>query len=70
MAFLSGVCFSLVLIPINKLIANKIGKLSAKLMTEKDARVKMITEVLRGIKAIKLYVWEQHFLRIITSIIH
>lgn len=67
LAFLSGVAFSLLLIPINKIIANKIGQLSTKLMTEKDSRVKMIAEVLKGIKVIKLYVWEQHFVRIITS---
>lgn len=67
LAFLSGVAFSLLLIPINKVIANKIGELSTKLMTEKDSRVKMIAEVLKGIKVIKLYVWEQHFVRIITS---
>ncbi|RZC35044.1 multidrug resistance-associated protein 7 [Asbolus verrucosus] len=68
LAFLSGIAFSIILIPVNKVIANKIGKLSTKLMQEKDARVKMLTEVLRGIKAIKLYVWEQHFLRLITKL--
>jgi ATP-binding cassette subfamily C (CFTR/MRP) protein 10 len=68
LAFLSGVAFVAILIPVNKIIANKIGQLSTKLMKEKDGRVKMITEVLRGIKAIKLYVWEQHFLRIITKL--
>lgn len=67
LAFVSGVVFCIILIPVNKLIANKIGTLSTKLMREKDTRVKMVTEVLRGIKAIKLYVWEQHFVRIITS---
>ncbi|XP_044256061.1 ATP-binding cassette sub-family C member 10 [Tribolium madens] len=68
LAFISGVLFSIVLIPINKIIANKIGQLSTKLMKEKDMRVKMVTEVLRGIKVIKLYVWEQHFVRIITKL--
>ncbi|KAL3266128.1 hypothetical protein HHI36_010314 [Cryptolaemus montrouzieri] len=67
-AFLAGVGFSIALIPINKFIANKIGKLSTKLMAEKDARVKLMTEVLRGIKAIKLYVWEQHFMRCISKL--
>ncbi|CAH0561097.1 unnamed protein product [Brassicogethes aeneus] len=68
LSFLAGVVFSAVLIPINKVIANKIGELSKELMEQKDARVKMITEVLRGIKAIKLYVWEQHFIRLITKL--
>ncbi|KAJ8945829.1 hypothetical protein NQ318_008713 [Aromia moschata] len=67
-AFVAGLVFSVILIPINKLIANKIGELSTKLMEQKDARVRVITEVLRGIKAIKLYVWEQHFMRAITKL--
>ncbi|XP_044748946.1 ATP-binding cassette sub-family C member 10 [Coccinella septempunctata] len=68
LAFLAGVVFSVALIPINKLIANKIGQLSTKLMAEKDSRVRVITEVLRGIKAVKLYVWEQHFIRSIKGL--
>ncbi|KAG5870301.1 hypothetical protein JTB14_023086 [Gonioctena quinquepunctata] len=68
LAFLAGLVFSIILIPINKVIANKIGQLSTKLMEYKDARVKIIAEVLRGIKAIKLYVWEQHFIGLITKV--
>ncbi|XP_018573016.1 multidrug resistance-associated protein 7 [Anoplophora glabripennis] len=67
-SFLAGVVFSVILIPVNKLIASKIGQLSTKLMEHKDARVRLITEVLRGIKAIKLYVWEQHFIRLVTKL--
>ncbi|KAJ8985380.1 hypothetical protein NQ317_007536 [Molorchus minor] len=67
-SFVAGVVFSVILIPVNKVIANKIGQLSTKLMEQKDSRVRVITEVLRGMKAIKLYVWEQHFMRIITKI--
>lgn len=65
-AFLAGLAFSVVLVPINLVIAKKIGDLSTKLMEQKDKRVKIITEVLRGIKAVKLYVWEDHFLRLIS----
>lgn len=64
---MAGLIFSILLIPINKVIANKIGDLSTKMMEQKDARVKVLTECLRGIKAIKFYVWEQHFIRLITS---
>lgn len=44
-AFISGVIFAVLLIPINRYIAQKIGKLSAFLMTAKDARIFMTTEV-------------------------
>lgn len=66
-SFLAGVTFSIILIPINKVIANKIGKLSTKLMAYKDQRVRLIGETLRGITTIKVNVWEEHFLRNILS---
>nr|XP_012137463.1 PREDICTED: multidrug resistance-associated protein 7 isoform X2 [Megachile rotundata] len=62
-SFLAGVTFAIVLIPINKVIANYIGKLSTRLMERKDQRVRLIGETLRGITTIKLNVWEDHFLR-------
>lgn len=66
-SFLAGVSFAIVLIPINKIIANKIGLLSTKLMECKDARVRLMGETLRGIITIKLNVWEDHFSRHILS---
>lgn len=67
-SFLAGVAFSVVLIPINKIIASKIAKLSTKLMEYKDQRVKLMGEILRGITTIKVNVWEEHFLRNIFKI--
>ncbi|KAG5326417.1 MRP7 protein, partial [Pseudoatta argentina] len=67
-SFLAGVAFSIVLIPINKIIANKIGKISTKLMEYKDQRVRLMGEILRGITTIKVNVWEDHFLRNIFKI--
>ncbi|KAL1509095.1 hypothetical protein ABEB36_003889 [Hypothenemus hampei] len=68
LAFLAGVLFSVVLIPVNKAITNKIVEFSEKLMEKKDARVKILTEILRGIKAVKLYVWDGYFSREINRI--
>ncbi|XP_076649544.1 ATP-binding cassette sub-family C member 10 isoform X2 [Halictus rubicundus] len=67
-SFLAGVTFAIVLIPINKIITNKIGRLSTKLMQYKDQRVKYIGETIRGITAIKLNVWEDHFMRNIIKL--
>lgn len=67
-AFLAGVAFSVVLIPINKCLANQIGRLSVKLMKYKDERVQVTAEVLKGIRVIKLHVWEDHFIEKITGI--
>ncbi len=41
LAFLAGLAFAIILIPINKWLANKIGQLSTKMMLQKDSRVKV-----------------------------
>ncbi|CAG9135256.1 unnamed protein product [Plutella xylostella] len=61
-SFLAGVGFSVVLIPINKVIANKIGRLSTELMRHKDARVNFVTDMLKGIRTVKMHVWEDYFI--------
>ena len=48
-AFLAGLGFALLLIPVNRWLAQRIGSLSASLMAQKDARVKVsLGSVLRG----------------------
>lgn len=61
-SFMAGVAFAIVLIPINKCVASKIGALSTKMMAAKDQRVSAMSEVLRGIRVLKLHVWEEYFL--------
>jgi ABC-type multidrug transport system fused ATPase/permease subunit len=52
--FLAGVVIILVMIPLNRMIATKIGTATTELMVHKDARVKLITECFRSIKSIKM----------------
>ncbi|XP_065662304.1 ATP-binding cassette sub-family C member 10 isoform X3 [Hydra vulgaris] len=66
-AFLSGLSFIILLIPINKWIANKIGDLSKDLMSRKDQRVKIVNEFLNGIRTIKLNVWEAFFVNKVSN---
>ncbi|XP_072032229.1 ATP-binding cassette sub-family C member 10-like [Amphiura filiformis] len=61
LAFLAGLCFALLLIPINKWLTVKIQAYNQELMARKDCRVKMMNEVLYGIRVIKFYTWERHF---------
>ena len=61
-SFLAGLIFAILLIPLNRYVCVKIGKLSAAMMGRKDARVKLINEVLHGIRVVKLYGWELNFL--------
>ena len=53
-AFFSGIFIIAVMIPINRWIAVKIGLATEQLMQHKDARVKLITECIRGIKSVKM----------------
>lgn len=68
LAFVAGAVFTIILIPVNKYIASKIGELSTKLMLQKDERVKVMAEILRGIRVIKFHVWEDHFVDRIGSL--
>nr|XP_009685033.1 PREDICTED: multidrug resistance-associated protein 7 [Struthio camelus australis] len=60
-AFLGGLALALLLVPINKVIANRIMKNNKEMLKHKDTRVKLMTEFLCGIRVIKFYAWEQHF---------
>ncbi|XP_009959799.1 PREDICTED: multidrug resistance-associated protein 7-like, partial [Leptosomus discolor] len=60
-AFLGGLALALLLVPVNKLIANRIMMNNKEMLKHKDARVKLMTEFLRGIRVIKFYTWEKHF---------
>ncbi|TRZ25150.1 hypothetical protein HGM15179_001958 [Zosterops borbonicus] len=60
-AFLGGVALALLLVPLNKIIANRIMVNNQKMLTHKDTRVKLMTEFLCGIRVIKFYAWEKHF---------
>ncbi|CAD6195417.1 unnamed protein product [Caenorhabditis auriculariae] len=51
MAFISGLVAAILLIPINKVITNYIGKMSERLMNCKDLRIRMIKETMEGIKS-------------------
>lgn len=58
---LAGLAVMIILIPVNGYIANKVKILQIKQMKNKDERVKLMNEVLSGIKVLKLYAWEPSF---------
>lgn len=58
---LAGLAVMIILIPVNGIIANKAKNLQIKQMKNKDERVKLMNEVLNGIKVLKLYAWEPSF---------
>lgn len=58
---LAGLAVMVFLIPLNAWLAAKVRTLQIKQMKSKDERVKLMNEVLSGIKVLKLYAWEPSF---------
>ncbi|KAJ8283939.1 hypothetical protein COCON_G00027890 [Conger conger] len=58
---LAGVAVMILLIPLNAAIAVKTRAFQVEQMQYKDARIKLMNEILNGIKVLKLYAWENSF---------
>ncbi|XP_075974899.1 multidrug resistance-associated protein 1-like isoform X2 [Anticarsia gemmatalis] len=58
---LAGLAVIVVLMPFNGMFARKQQTLFAKLMKYKDERIKLMNEILNGIKVLKMYGWEPSF---------
>ncbi|XP_042357577.1 canalicular multispecific organic anion transporter 1 isoform X2 [Plectropomus leopardus] len=58
---LAGLAVMVLMVPINGLLANKARKIQIENMKFKDKRLKIMNEILNGIKILKLYAWEPSF---------
>ncbi|XP_067039421.1 multidrug resistance-associated protein 1-like isoform X2 [Acropora muricata] len=58
----AGLGVMILFTPLNIVMTRSINKYQVKQMEEKDGRIKIINEVLNGIKVLKLYAWEESFL--------
>ncbi|XP_076615305.1 ATP-binding cassette sub-family C member 3 isoform X2 [Chaetodon auriga] len=58
---LAGVAVMVMLIPFNSVIAMKTRAYQVEQMQYKDSRIKLMNEILNGIKVLKLYAWENSF---------
>ncbi|XP_067674526.1 multidrug resistance-associated protein 1-like [Haliotis asinina] len=58
---MAGLGVMILLFPINGIMAGKLRKYQLQQMKLKDARIKLMSEVLNGIKVLKLYAWELSF---------
>ncbi|KAK3044154.1 hypothetical protein LTS18_002032, partial [Coniosporium uncinatum] len=59
---LAGVGVMILMIPINGLIARIMKNLQKRQMKNKDARTRLMTEILNNMKSIKLYAWTTAFI--------
>ncbi|XP_061665901.1 ATP-binding cassette sub-family C member 3 isoform X2 [Syngnathoides biaculeatus] len=58
---LAGVAVMILLIPLNAIIVMKSRSYQVEQMQHKDSRIKLMNEILNGIKVLKLYAWENSF---------
>ena len=64
----AGVGVMILLLPLNGIFGTIQRKFQIKQMAHKDERIKMMNEVLNGIKVIKLYGWEFSFIDTILKV--
>uniref|UniRef100_A0A8C1FVC7 Multidrug resistance-associated protein 1 n=1 Tax=Cyprinus carpio carpio TaxID=630221 RepID=A0A8C1FVC7_CYPCA len=58
---LAGIAVMVLMVPLNAVIAMKTKTYQVAQMKSKDNRIKLMNEVLNGIKVLKLYAWELAF---------
>ena len=62
-AMWAGVAIMIIMIPLNAVIARTQKRLQKTQMKYKDERSRLINEILNNIKSLKLYGWEQPYLK-------
>ena len=62
LSMLAGVGAMIIMIPINGLIARLMKTLQKEQMKNKDARTRLIAEIINNMKSIKLYAWGSAFM--------
>lgn len=55
---LAGLAVTILLVPLNTLTGKIVHRFRKELIAKTDARVRIVSEIINGIKAIKLYAWE------------
>ncbi|CAL8268963.1 unnamed protein product, partial [Boreogadus saida] len=65
---LAGVAVMVMMVPVNAVIAMKTKTYQVAQMKSKDNRIKLMNELLNGIKVLKLYAWELAFKDKVTAI--
>ncbi|KAE8621831.1 hypothetical protein XENTR_v10004987 [Xenopus tropicalis] len=65
---LAGVGVLILVIPINAFIASRVKQLKKSHLKSKDQRIKLLNEILHGIKILKLYAWEPSYQRKVADI--
>ncbi|XP_066891022.1 multidrug resistance-associated protein 1-like isoform X5 [Kogia breviceps] len=67
-AVLAGVAVLVFVVPVNALVAHRMKKLKKSQTKNKDKQIKLLNEILHGIKILKLYAWEPSYKKKIIEI--
>lgn len=67
-AGLEGIGFMLLMLPFSWVVSKKNGRTNEEINRFKDERVKLITELIEGIRYLKLYGWELAFKKMVNKI--
>lgn len=67
-AVFAGLAALIIILPLNSYSTNLYNKYETEKLNFRDSRIKVISEVLNGIKVIKFYGWEISFENIINKI--
>ncbi|XP_029140029.1 canalicular multispecific organic anion transporter 1 [Protobothrops mucrosquamatus] len=65
---LAGIGVMVLLIPLNAVLVSKSRTIQVKNMNHKDERMKIMTEILNGIKILKFFAWELSFQKQVEKI--
>ncbi|TMS36963.1 hypothetical protein L596_004005 [Steinernema carpocapsae] len=67
-AVIAGLVVLIAMVPVNSYISVKIRNCQVEQMKFKDERLKMMSEMLNGIKVLKFYAWEESMQKMILNI--
>lgn len=65
---LVGLLIFILLIPINSFVSSRVKRCQAQRMKVADERIKLINEIINGIKVLKMYAWEPSFAAFVNEI--
>ena len=68
LSMFAGIAVMIIMIPLNGMIARMMKHLQITQMANKDARSRLMTEILNNIKSIKLYAWNTAFMNKLSHI--
>ncbi|XP_019158537.1 PREDICTED: ABC transporter C family member 13 isoform X2 [Ipomoea nil] len=66
-AFVAGIAITILLIPVNKWIANLIASATKNMMEQKDERIRRTAELLTNVRTLKMFGWEFLFASWLTK---